>query len=257
MLNTIEIVPKQFEKIFSLPKNMFGDVYVAFIPGDPVENIISCCEKLVNKGFSVIPHLPARNIKDENELENFLFQLNKLNVKKILAIGGSSSEKKPTFSSTYEIFETGIFENFDFDQINIAGHPEGNPFDEKPDENLKKKLDWIVKKNYNCNIVTQWTFDTEQTNIWLEKINKDISNISNNTEIHIGIAGPAKFTTLLKYAKVCGVSASSIVAKNKGLGLTKLLRHNPKDIIKSLVGYDNLHFFPFGGINELIEWKKR
>jgi len=257
MLNTLEIIPKQYEKILSLPKNIFGDVYVAFIPGDPVDNIISSCEKLINKGFSVIPHLPARNLKNEKELEYFLFHLNRLNIKKILSIGGSSNKKNPTFSSTYEIFETGIFQKFDFSQINIAGHPEGNPFDNKPDENLKKKLNWIVKNNYKCNIITQWTFDPYQTNTWLEKINKDISNISNNTEIHIGIAGPAKFTTLLKYAKVCGVSASAIIAKNKGLGLTKLLKHNPRDIIKSLVGHDNLHFFPFGGINELVEWKKK
>ena len=256
MLNTLEIVPKQYERIFSLPKNMFGDIYVASIPGDPVDNIISSCKQLVNKGFNVIPHLPARNIKDEKELEYYLFQLDKLNIKKILAIGGSSIEKDPTFSSTYEIFKTGIFENFDFDQINIAGHPEGNPFDEKSDENLKEKLNWLVNKDYKCNIVTQWTFDPKQTNIWLEKINKDISDISNNTEIHIGIAGPAKFTTLLRYAKVCGVSASAIIAKNKGLGLTKLLKHNPKEIINSIVGYDNLHFFPFGGINELVDWKK-
>ena len=121
---------------------------------------------------------------------------------------------------------------------------------------LKEKLNWLVNKDYKCNIVTQWTFDPKQTNIWLEKINKDISDISNNTEIHIGIAGPAKFTTPLRYAKVCGVSASAIIAKNKGLGLTKLLKHNPKEIINSIVGYDNLHFFPFGGINELVDWKK-
>ena len=37
---------------------------------------------------------------------------------------------------------------------------------------------------------------------------------------------------------------------------TKLLKHNPKEIINSIVGYDNLHFFPFGGINELVDWKK-
>ncbi|MAR34865.1 MAG: hypothetical protein CL714_04985 [Chloroflexi bacterium] len=256
MLNTLEIVPKQYEKIFSLPKNMFGEIYVAFIPGDQVDNIISSCKQLVNKGYSVIPHLPARNIKNEKELEYYLFQLNKLNIKKILAIGGSSLEKNPTFSSTYELFKTGIFENFDFDQINIAGHPEGNPFDKNSNENLKEKLNWLVNKNYKCNIVTQWTFDPKQANIWLEKMNKDISNISNNIEIHMGIAGPAKFTTLLRYAKVCGVSASAIIAKNKGLSLTKLLKHNPKEIIKSIVGYDNLHFFPFGGINELVEWKK-
>ena len=78
---------------------------------------------------------------------------------------------------------------------NIAGHPEGNPLTRSLMK-IKKKINWLVNKDYKCNIVTQWTFHPKQTNIWLEKINKDISDISNNTEIHIGIAGPAKFTTL-------------------------------------------------------------
>ena len=256
MLNTLEIVPKQWEKILSLPKNIFGEIYVAFIPGDPIEKIISSCENLLSNGFSIIPHVPARNFKCEKELEFFLSELNKLNVKKILAIGGSSNQKNIFFNSTYEIFETDIFQNLNFNQINIAGHPEGNPYDTESDLNLLKKLDWLVRKNFKCNIVTQWTFDSNKTNEWIEKIKKEIANISTNSEIHLGIAGPAKFTTLINYAKVCGVSASSIIAKNKGLGLAKLLRHNPNDIIKSLSGYDNLHFFPFGGINELLEWKK-
>ncbi|MFL2665677.1 MAG: hypothetical protein ACJ0G8_06965 [Dehalococcoidia bacterium] len=256
MLNTLEIVPKQWEKILSLPKNMFGDVYLAFIPGDPIEKIISSCENLINKGFSVVPHVPARNFKNLKELEFFLLELNKLNVKKILAIGGSSNQKNTVFNSTYEIFQTDIFEDLGFEQINIAGHPEGNLYDSESDLNLLKKLDWLVRKNFKCNIITQWTFNSNQTNEWIEKIKKEISNISINSEIHLGIAGPAKFTTLLNYAKVCGVSASSIIAKNKGLGLTKLIRHNPKDIINAANGYDNLHFFPFGGINELVNWKR-
>ena len=37
--------------------------------------------------------------------------------------------------------------------------------------------------------------------------------------------------------------------------LRKLIKHDPKVIIDGLVGYDNLHFYPFGGIKELIKWK--
>ena len=81
-------------------------------------------------------------------------------------------------------------------------------------------------------------------------------------EIHktkIRAARPSKFAELdIEFQRALETSAdtSAIIAKNKSLGLTKLLNHNPKEIINSIVGYDNLHFFPFGGINELVDWKK-
>ena len=46
-----------------------------------------------------------------------------------------------------------------------------------------------------------------------------------------------------------------MIAKNKNIGLKNLIKHNPNEIIDGLKNYDNLHFFPFGGIKELINWK--
>ena len=40
----------------------------------------------------------------------------------------------------------------------------------------------------------------------------------------------------------------------KKFGLTKLIKHNPTEIIKGLKHFDQLHFFPFGGIKELTNW---
>ena len=75
-----------------------------------------------------------------------------------------------------------------------------------------------------------------------------------NVTLKIGVAGPAKLTTLINYAKICGVSATTLIVKNKKFGLTKLIKHNPAEIIKGLKHFDQLHFFPFGGIKELTNW---
>jgi len=256
MLNSLEIVPKQMERIKLLPENLFKDIYIAFIPGDSIDNIVSTCEFILDCGYIPVPHVPARNISDDNHLNDYLKSLSEVGVTKILAIGGSGNSPEGTFESTYELFQTGIFNQYHFEQINIAGHPEGNPNDNKSDLNLIKKLSWLTENNFKSSVITQWTFDINQTNMWIQNIKSDIQTINNQTEIHIGVAGPAKITTLIKYAKICGVSATAIVAKNKKMDLTKLLKHNPSEIIDQLKGYDNLHFFPFGGIKELVNWKK-
>jgi methylenetetrahydrofolate reductase (NADPH) len=77
---------------------------------------------------------------------------------------------------------------------------------------------------------------------------------NNKMSITIGIAGPAKLTTLINYAKICGVNATTLIIKNKKLGLRNLIRHNPTEIIDGLRNYDRLHFFPFGGIKEICNW---
>ena len=109
---SLEIVPKQIERLKILPKEMFNEVYVAFIPGDSISNIIEASRNLKFQGFSPIPHCPARSIKDEDQLDFFLSGLAKENIKKVLAIGGSPKNKAGIFDKTMDIFETGLFENY-------------------------------------------------------------------------------------------------------------------------------------------------
>ena len=253
--NSLEIIPKQVGRIANLPKNLFGDVYIAYIPGESFTNIVSASKYIINQGFKPVPHVPARSISNKKELDLYLSQLSDIGVEKILAIGGSGKQIG-NFEKTFDLFDTGLFDKYSFNQINIAGHPEGNPFDKNSDENLFKKYEWIIKNKFNCSIVSQWTFDIKKTNNWIQNIKRKMKLISSGSlDVHIGIAGPAKIITLIKYAKICGVSASLIIAKNKNLELRNLIQHNPTEIINNLKNYDNLHFFPFGGIKELVKWK--
>ncbi|NCG34675.1 MAG: hypothetical protein GWO78_01580 [Dehalococcoidales bacterium] len=252
---SLEIIPKQLERIELLPKDKFKDIYVAFIPGDNYKNIILASKTLITKGYNPVPHIPSRSILNEIQLNDFLLGLNTIGVKKILAIGGSPKNKIGIFDKTMDIFNTGIFNNYDFNHINIAGHPEGNPDDLDSDENLYEKCQWLYKNKYKSSIVTQWTLNIDLTNDWIKKIKTYTdTKYKNNFDISIGIAGPAKLSTLINYAKICGVSATSLIIKNKKFGLTKLIKHNPSEILNNLNNYDNVHFFPFGGIKELSNW---
>jgi len=259
---SIEIIPKQIEQLKYLPKNVCSEVYVAYIPGDKFENIVEASKSLIKDGFDVIPHCPARSILFKKDLDAYLSQLSSIGVKKVLALAGSGKNhfeitENPNniFKNTIEMLETGLFEKYQFEQINIAGHPEGNPMDPESDKNLQLKCQWLEEHNFNSSIVTQWTTDLELTNKWILNIKEMIKNkYDNKITVSIGIAGPAKLTTLINYAKVCGVNATSIIIKNKKIGLSKLIKHNPSEIINNLHNYDNIHFFPFGGIKELSRW---
>ena len=68
---SIETTPNVYSKygefIKLLPNK--NDVYVTYLPDEDSENVINTSKKLIEEGFSAIPHLPARTIKDYSDLE--------------------------------------------------------------------------------------------------------------------------------------------------------------------------------------------
>ena len=244
---SIEILPKQKSKISELNSDFFEDVYITHIPGSSLNDLIDTAKEVSVYGLNPVPHIPARSITDENLLNETLESLKEVGVKDILAIGGSVKDKIGKFDSTLDMFSTGVLNNIGFKSVRIAGHPEGNPDDNNSIQSLKNKLIWLKKNKFSVS--------AEITNNWIIETKKLINDFGEDgTKIIIGVAGPSKITTLIKYAKVCGVSSSANFLMKQGLDVTKLINHSPADLIEKLNGFDSLHFFPFGGIKELDDW---
>ena len=84
--------------------------------------------------------------------------------------------------------------------------------------------------------------------------------------MHIGIAGPAKLQTLLRYSLECGVGASIKILQKRAKDITKLLLpYKPTQIIRELANYKasnpdfnikKVHFFPLGGIKQVSQFIK-
>ena len=82
--------------------------------------------------------------------------------------------------------------------------------------------------------------------------------------VHIGIAGPAKLQTLIKFAIACGVGPSLKVLQKRAMDVTKLLLpYEPTEVIAELAahkaanpdfGIEQVHFFPLGGIKANATW---
>ena len=82
--------------------------------------------------------------------------------------------------------------------------------------------------------------------------------------IHIGVAGPAKLQTLIKFAIACGVGPSLRVLQKRAMDVTKLLLpYEPTDVVQALAahktanpdfGIESVHFFPLGGIKTNAAW---
>ena len=184
---SLEIGPKT--DLVTLPA--IKDVYITMLPGGNYKDTAEQAIKLIKKGFNPIPHFPARSIENDIQLKEYVSICKDGGVKQALVIGGSR-EPVGKFDSSIQLLETGYFENM---KIGIAGHPEGSP--DISDSDLEKAMN--DKKPYADYIVTQWLMQSEP-------IIKFISKQS--VPVHVGITGPMKISSLIKFANIVGAKNS-------------------------------------------------
>ena len=71
---SIEIMPRTAEKVEDfrdlLPKGT--RVYIAHIEGTPIEDMVATAKRVADEGFPVMPHFPARIIRDSKTLEDWI-----------------------------------------------------------------------------------------------------------------------------------------------------------------------------------------
>ena len=220
-----------------LPK--VKDVYITMLPGNDYREIANKATELAKSGFNPVPHFPARSIKNLNELEDFVKRCKDGGVKQALVIGGSA-QPIGDFHCSLQLLETGLFEGW---KIGIAGHPDGSP--DISDKDLEKAMN--DKKSYADYIITQWCLDVKPIVAFLSK---------QTLPIHIGITGPLKISSLLKFANIVGAKNSINFLKTNATKALDLLKpRDPNRIIEQLKdSADNFHIYTFGGLKETNKW---
>ena len=269
---SIEVTPNAAAKIENfaevLPVNT--RIYIAHIEGTPFDEMLTTAKKITNEGFIPMPHFPARIIEDKDMLESWLSQYSEeANVQEALLIAGGSKEPAGVFDSSIQIIETELFDKYGFKRLHVAGHPEGNKDIDKDNTHtiVNKALSWkneyAKRTDAQIAIATQFCFDSEAIIQWANSL----IDMNIDLPVHIGIAGPAKLQTLIRYSIECGVGASMKVLQKRAKDITKLLLpYEPTSVISELAEYksqnpdfniEQVHFFPLGGTKTTASWVKK
>jgi methylenetetrahydrofolate reductase (NADPH) len=266
---SIEVMPRTAEKIEDfralLPKGT--RVYIAHIDGTPIEEMVATAKRLNADGFPVMPHFPARIIKDAATLGDWIARYQgEADVRQGLILAGNPAEQAGEFHSSMQLLETGLFDKAGFQRLHVAGHPEGNKDidrdggDTVVSQALAWKQDFANRSDAEMAIATQFCFEAAPVIDWVNRINAAGVNLP----VHIGIAGPAKLQTLIKFAIACGVGPSLKVLQKRAMDVTKLVMpYEPDEVIADLAahkaanpgfGIAQVHFFPLGGIKATATW---
>jgi methylenetetrahydrofolate reductase (NADPH) len=266
---SIEVMPRTAAKVEDfraiLPKGT--RVYVAHIEGTPIEDMVATAARLNAEGFDVMPHFPARIIKDQSMLEDWIARYQgEANVNQALLLAGGVTTPHGDYHSSMQLMESGAFDKAGFKRLHVAGHPEGNK-DIDPnggsamvDEALRWKQDFSNRTDAEMALATQFAFESGPIIEWA----KSLEDAGIEIPIHIGIAGPAKLQTMIKFAIACGVGPSLRVLQRRAKDVTKLLLpFEPTEVISELAAHAatnpdtnivKVHFFPLGGIKTNANW---
>ena len=160
-------------------------------------------------------------------------------VKQALVIGGGA-DPIGDYHCSLQILESGLFEGM---KIGIAGHPEGSP--DISESDLEKAM--TDKMPFADYIVTQWLLDSKVIEKFISK---------QTLPVHVGITGPLKISSLLKFAGIVGAKNSLNFLKSNATKAVDLLKpRDPNELIENLKTVtDNFHIYTFGGLKETNKW---
>jgi methylenetetrahydrofolate reductase (NADPH) len=235
-------------------------IYVSAVPAHPLALQIDTATSLAAAGFEPVPHIAARRFASGAELDRHLGRLNDdAGVRRVLVIGGDLAAPAGPFFAAIEVIESGLLQSRGIVDVGIAAYPDGHPRlgATELDRALAAKVEAAAETGLAVHIVTQFSFSAPSILNWIGRLRDQGIDLP----IRIGLAGPTTLSGLLRYARICGVTASAQgLMRHTGLARQLFGMVTPDSVLRPLAeataGRTDVapHIFSFGGLAAAARW---
>jgi methylenetetrahydrofolate reductase (NADPH) len=245
-------------------------INVTFLGNEDLDMRVSAAKAVRDFGFVPVPHVSARRIQSQGQLEEFLGRLQEVGATDhVFSVGGDPTTPEGPYEDALSVIRSGILPRFGVREVSIAGYPEGHP-DIKTDvlwRHLEDKIVALKEQGLDAVILTQFAFDTDPVVDWIQAVREK----GIDAQIRIGTPGPAGIKRLLGFARRFGIGANAMIVKKYGFSLTNLMgTAGPDRFVTDLsslladsssgsgtaAGDVKLHFYTFGGLLATSEWAR-
>lgn len=237
-------------------------VNVTFLGNEDLAMRVAASRAVREAGLTPVPHISARRLGDQGELETFLAALEEVGATdSVFVVGGDPAVPQGPYPDSETVIRTGVLPEYGVRRVSIAGYPEGHPdiSDELLWKALLGKAATLREQGLEGTIITQFGFDEVPILSWIERVR----DAGIDLPVRIGVPGPAGVKRLIAFARRFGVGANAMIVKKYGFSLTHLMGSaGPDRLIGALsAAYDpkrhgavHLHFYTFGGVSRTSEW---
>ena len=255
-----ELIPMEgaIERVALLPEG--AKVTVTCSPTRGIESTLLLGEKLLERGFRIVPHIAARLVADRAHLDEIVRRLDDLGVREIFVIGGDAKKPVGPFSSAVELLSAMADAGHDFEHVGIGGYPEGHP--NIDDKTLRQTL--LDKRPFATYVVSQMCFDPDAILNWVA----DIRRRGIGLPVYIGLPGVVERKKLLQISLKIGVGDSARFLTKYTQVLTKFLKpggYSPDELVKNLGPFvedqdynlAGFHMYTFNQVESTEEWRRQ
>jgi methylenetetrahydrofolate reductase (NADPH) len=233
-------------------------VTVTASPSKGLEATLDLTERLIGHGYTAVPHLAARMIRDRAELSEICDRLTGKGVTRVFVPGGDA-EQAGSYPDALALLEDLAELGRPFEQVGITGYPESHP---TIHDDLTIQSMWD-KRRYATHVVSNLTFDPAVLANWVRRMRERRITMP----LLLGIPGPVDRTKLLSMATKIGVGESTkFLVKHKGTfarlaapgGFTgeKFLEKCAPALSAPDALVEGLHVFTFNAVAATEEWRR-
>ena len=243
-----------------LPKGSM--VSIAWLRSETANDRIAMAKALRNAGLEPVPHIVARHLGSVDEAETLVARLcDEAGVTQLFLIGGDVRQAAGEFASALDLLGRLRLGPLGVRRVGFGAYPEAHPL--IAGDLLWRELETKIAVSEDAGlepfVITQFAFAAGPILDWLRAFRaRDLT-----APVRIGLAGPASIRTLLRYARICGIGASTRALTTQGASIARMLVETaPDPVIRDLAqaeastrhGPLALHFFPFGGLERSARW---
>jgi methylenetetrahydrofolate reductase (NADPH) len=230
-------------------------------PRRGMEATIDLAERLSRQGYTVVPHLSARLIRDTSHLREILTAIEEMGVGDVFVIAGDAREPAGEFPDSVSLLEAMMrTADHGLKDIGVSGYPESHSF---IDDDMTIQAMWD-KRRIATYIVSNLCFDPRLVKKWVGRVRRRRVELP----IHVGMAGVADPAKLLRVSTRIGIVDSARFLRGHSNWFLRTLQpggYDPERFVNGLLPdlavpdrkVAGLHVFTFNEIEPTERWRQQ
>lgn len=224
-----------------------------------IDATLELTERLARHGYTVAPHLPARQFVDSRHVGDVLARLRAAGIRSAFVIGGDAAEPAGNLPDAYSLLHAMTEIGSPFEEVGIGGYPEGHVSVgwESIDLALRRKAPMAT------HVVTQMCFDATTTASWAA----GIVDSGVDLPVRVGVPGPVNRKKLMRISAGIGLGQSARFLRKQQNMLWRLLLpggYSPTRLVRRLGAampdargrVRGLHVFTFNELRKTEMWRQ-
>ncbi len=232
-------------------------VTVTASPRKGLDATLTLSERLAAAGYSVVPHLSARLVRDEAHLQEAVARLRAAGVRELFVPAGDA-EEPGKFHSAFDLLQAMGPLRAEFDEIGITGYPESHHL--ISDEETIQAM--FAKAPMATCIISQICFDADAIAAWIREVRRRGTQLP----IWIGLPGTVDYAKLVRISMKIGLGESARFLRHHGNWMARLLtrQFKPDPLLRGLgptiadrdAAVAGFHLYTFNEVARTERWRR-